>query len=203
MSVPDCVLVGRPNSGKTLFLINLCEHLGCGTLELETEGPAGGTLRRRLSPEEARRLLVGGAPQTTVGVQRVLVRIRRGKSGRECRLVDTTGLVESVHPDESVRWGMASSIGEMLRGRVVLHLVDASLVREGAVWWGELEEQMDRYLSLRPGYAVLANKMDLPEAEAGLRNLLAQTPARRVFPVSALTRAGFREVVDFVRRHVG
>ncbi|MCL6548322.1 MAG: GTP-binding protein HSR1, partial [Alicyclobacillus sp.] len=62
----------------------------------------------------------------------------------------------------------------------------------------DLDSQVAAFGAQHAGYLLLANKMDLPAAERGLRELCKRVPRQRVIPVSALRGTGFREV----KRHV-
>ena len=49
---------------------------------------------------------------------------------------------------------------------------------------------------------ILANKIDLPDAEAGVEKLRREFAGHVIIPISALHRQGFREVKRFVWRWV-
>lgn len=200
----DCLIVGRPNVGKTLFFVNFAEYLGLRNLEMDAEDPDGKTIRSVMTPEEARRILVGQTPHTTTYVQRLTVSFPRGKGIRTCRLVDTTGLTPSIHPDITVRKAIAQTLKCLYKGGIVLHVVDLSASAGGiASMWDDLERQLSAFLSARAVYLILGNKVDKLGARYGLRLLKSILPAQQpVLPVSALYRRGFREVKGFVWQHL-
>ena len=117
-------------------------------------------------------------------------------------MVDSAGLAEHIHGDADVRKGMAQTIGALLCADVVLHVIDAARVGEDgpALGLGRIDYEVARYARLRPQYLILANKMDLPEADRGLGVIREAFGRDRVMPVSALTMRGFREVRAGVRR---
>jgi predicted GTPase len=199
-SLRRVLVVGRPNAGKTLFCLRFAEFLGQRSLELRLQDPEGTVTPLRASPDEARRTLVDPRPHTTLGLQGVVIHFPRGKGSVPVELVDSTGLVDTIHPDPRVRRAMAQTLEALRQAAVVLHVVDAAEagVAGPAASLGEIDRQVSRFSALRSGYAVLANKMDLPWARAGLLKIRDEFPDRTVIPVSALEGQGFREVRAFV-----
>jgi len=55
----------------------------------------------------------------------------------------------------------------------------------------------DPHLSLRP-WIVVANKMDLPQAEENLRDFQERFPQRLIIPISAKERRGITELKRFL-----
>jgi tRNA U34 5-carboxymethylaminomethyl modifying GTPase MnmE/TrmE len=198
----ECLILGKPNCGKTLFLLNFAEHLGYRELQLAIEYPDGSTQWRSLALADARMTLVSPSPHHTRCLQAAVVRVPHGKARCEVRLTDSTGLGEGVHGDAGVRRAMVQTLKRLRAADVVLHLIDASRVTAtGSVEaMGDLDHQLARYATGRGGYAVLATKMDLAEAQAGLAYIRSTFPYHVVIPVSALRKQGFKEVRAFVAR---
>lgn len=90
------------------------------------------------------------------------------------------------------------------RTKLILHLVDASglegrdPVEDYHSINGELVKYSDRLA--RRTQILVANKMDLPEAQANYPRLaeLARREGIKIFPVSAVTRSGLKELIDYV-----
>lgn len=202
----ECLIIGKPNAGKTLFLINFAEFLGARELKLVKgwRGRGGAYEEFSLTLPRARALLVSAQPHTTRELQTVEVFLPRGKGKRHVSLTDTSGLVDGIHQDESVRRAMAKTFRAIHDADFILHLIDASKVgTSGAVeGMGELDYQIARYAPLQCRYAILANKIDLPWAGMGLMKLEKEFRDQRIFPVSALSRRGFKEVKSFVWSHL-
>lgn len=99
---------------------------------------------------------------------------------------------------------MAQTLAQVRQAAVILHLIDASSVtKQGAVEAvGQVDWQVAQFGGMRTGYAILANKMDLPEAASGLLQIRREFPGHVIFPVSALLKTGFAEVKQFVWRHL-
>ncbi len=219
------LILGRPNTGKTLFGINFAAWLGVRALDIQFRPPSGEPRRFTYRVDEARAALCGPRPNQTQGLQSISVSLPARKGKRPGVLVDSCGLTDEVQADPNLRRAMAQALRAMRHATVILHLVDAAAVGRGEAahhnpvdhgpaaahdsgpaglvrGLGELDLQLARYGRFRPGYAVVANKMDLPEAEVGLARLRRTLPDTVILPVSALRQTGFSEVRRFVRQHV-
>lgn len=199
-----CVVVGKSNVGKTLFALNFAESLGAESVVLRREDSGGGGYRISYSPEGARRELVSSEPHRTLSPQAIVVEIRAGKVRREVTVVDTPGLGDHIDERPEVRQGMAAALRVVYDADLVLHLVDASQVGKATAKEapGEVDYQLARFSRFKPGYVILANKMDLSASEAGLKTLRQLFPGEYIIPISALRSSGFDEVKAFVRRHL-
>ncbi len=211
------LLVGATNAGKTLFAVNFAAYLGARDLRLRRlalvpsregaggAGPGAGSgveAVARVPFDTARRTLVSPEPYKTRDLAAIDLELSVGKGKQGFSVVDSAGLAEHIHGDADVRKGMAQTIGALLRADVVLHVIDAARVGEDgpALGLGRIDYEVARYARLRPQYLILANKMDLPEADRGLGVIREAFGRDRVMPVSALTMRGFREVRAGVRR---
>lgn len=194
------VILGQANVGKTLFLINFARFLGLKKLGFTFCSPEGGSYSREFLLDEARRALVSSEPHHTRGLQSIVVRVPWGKHGQYVELVDSTGLGEGIHGERTVRKAMAQSLGAVRQSDIILHMVDTSLVASGKI--GEIDRQIAHFGHLKPGYAILGNKVDLPHGNEGLALVRKEFPHVEVIKISALKREGFEEVKGFVRRHL-
>jgi predicted GTPase len=187
-AVTSAMIVGRPNAGKTLFVLNFAEFLGAREWCLQRAGDSAGPAQRQA--------LVSPHPHTTRTVQVLPVTFRLGKRRITLQLVDTAGLSDGIHADPAVRGAQALTIQRLLDAPVILHMFDASVTNA----LEQVDREIERFASGAGIYAVIANKMDLPGAHDGLARLRSFFPGRPLFPVSALRRQGFREVMGFVAR---
>lgn len=194
-----CLLVGQANVGKTLFLVNFAAWLGARAIQLFSVTSDGTRAAADVSLGRARTVLVGDRPHTTLALQGVQLRIGHKKGDRMVQLLDSTGLADRIHPDPSVRAGMAQALRALREADAILHMVDAEAAGTAdATAVGEVDRQIAVFAGGSSRYGVLANKMDLPRARAGLRRIRACFPHAPVIPVSARSGTGFREVRLFV-----
>lgn len=198
----SCLVIGKPNAGKTAFVLSFAAYLGLTSVSLRAIQPGGASSTRTFALADAERDLIAAVPHRTTCLQSLEVTLPVGKGRRVCELLDSTGLVERIHESEGVRRGMAQTVRSLREAGVVLHLIDASRVDQpGAVEaLSDLDREVARFISGQTAYAILASKMDLPGAKDGLQVIRANFPRQRVIPVSAVKRWGMGEVRAFVAR---
>lgn len=200
----ECLIVGRPNVGKTLLLITFAAHCGVEHLQLQIQPVGGAPVVQTFSLAEARARLVSPSPHHTQHVQAVELMLPRGKGRRRFRLIDTTGLTDDIHEHADLRRAVAQTLQQLRSAAVILHVLDAAAIgRQGPDRnLPEIDRQVARYASLRHAYLIVANKMDLPWAKQGYELIRKQFAQQRVLPVSALTGAGMKDVKAFVWDHL-
>lgn len=130
--------------------------------------------------------------------------VRYGDEGGQFVMADLPGLIEGAHEGHGLGHEFLRHVE---RTRLLLHVVDmsASEGRDPFDDWLTINRELEMYsekLIKRP-QLIVANKMDMPEAEEHLRSfqerLAAHTDAEgrpyQVLPVSALTRQGIQEMI--------
>ncbi|MCU6793400.1 MULTISPECIES: GTPase ObgE [Paenibacillus] len=120
--------------------------------------------------------------------------------GRSFVMADLPGLIEGAH--EGVGLGH-EFLRHVERTRVVVHIIDMAATdgRDPFDDWQKINNELTLYsakLGERP-QIVVANKMDMPDAEVYLeeftRQLAEVDPSIRVMPVSAVTKNGVQELL--------
>jgi len=199
-----CIVIGKTNVGKTLFVIQFAAYLGVRELEFTFEEPGGTRRTAAYTVEKAVRELSSEEPQKTRRLQSVRLELPVGKGVKRFELVDTSGLVDGIHGDVKVRKAMAQSLAAVRDADLILHLVDAAKAGEEGVLRavGDVDYHVAQFAQMRDGYAILANKMDLPHAEAGVERIRQEFSGHVVIPISAMHRRGFKEVKRFVWRWI-
>ncbi|MDI9568152.1 MAG: GTPase [bacterium] len=199
----ECLVIGRANVGKTLFVLNFAEFLGRNEIDLVIRFPNGFSTAKRYTIDRARRELTGLGPHKTRCLQSVQLDIPYGKGRKRVQLTDTTGLIDTIHQDVEVRRAIAQTLNAIRQVDLLLHLIDPrGIDRAGArAALGEVDYQVAQFAQLRGRYCILANKMDLPGAREGLQRLMRELPGQYIIPISALYKRGFKEVKTFVSRH--
>ncbi|EMR05827.1 Spo0B-associated GTP-binding protein [Bhargavaea cecembensis DSE10] len=117
--------------------------------------------------------------------------------GRSFVMADLPGLIEGAH--QGVGLGH-QFLRHIERTRVIVHVIDMSGMEgrdpyEDYVTINEELEQYNLRLTERP-QIVVANKMDMPEAEMNLAEFKEQIPSEvKVYPISAITRQGLSDLL--------
>lgn len=192
----EALVVGRPNAGKTLLTINFAEFLGQRRLDVMFRPRDGASYTRLYTIAQARADLVGDAPHRTLCLQSVVLAVPRGKVTRKIVLTDSTGFTDEVHSSSAVRRAMADTLRQAVQASFILHVVDPVMPLSG------VDRDILRFGQTQDGYALLANKMDLPGRAEGAAELVRLAAPAPVLPVSALRKEGFEEVRAFVRRRL-
>ena len=199
-----CIVIGKANVGKTLFTLQFADYLGIDRLEITFEEPSGKRSSRTYDLKTAIEELSSPEPHQTRRLQRIRLELPVGKGVKRFDIIDTSGLMEGIHTDASVRRAMAQTLAAVRDADLILHLVDASRAAQDGVVRavGEVDYQVAQFALAREGYLILANKVDLPGAERGLERIRQEFAGHPVVPISALSRQGFREVKRFVWRWI-
>lgn len=202
--MPDCILIGQTNVGKTLFALRFAAFLGLKEVAVTFRPSNGPDLKRNLPIDTAINTLTGPQPHLTRHIQSIELVLPKGKGKKTFSLLDTCGLINSIHQDPEIRRGMAQSLAAVRSAAVILHMIDAAFVgQHGSVdALGPIDLQVAQFAGTRHGYGILANKIDLPKADIGLRAIRTVFSRHPVFAVSALRGLGFKEVKQFVWRHI-
>ncbi|MBO8127221.1 MAG: 50S ribosome-binding GTPase [Firmicutes bacterium] len=195
-----CLIVGRPNVGKTAFLLSFAKYCGLKELEIRVKTSDGTTISKRRSIDAAYSELVQPTSHTTQELQSVLLDLPFGKGQKTLELVDSSGLIDGIHPSPAIRRAMARTLEAIALAQIIIHILDAALIGlkgtgEGI---GAIDWDLAEYAKQNREYLLLANKMDLSGANQGLALIRKSFTGVRVYPVSAKTMQGFKEV----RRHV-
>ncbi|EAX48577.1 hypothetical protein TcarDRAFT_2049 [Thermosinus carboxydivorans Nor1] len=200
----ECAVVGRPNSGKTMFALNFAAFLGSKAVDITFRTYDGLLTCRHFIIEEARRELCSLTAHKTRSIQSMILKMPVGKATVNFKLTDTCGITEHIHADENIRRGMAQTIGLMRTADFIFHIIDA------ADFPGEVIASKDNnidweiytYGTARGNYVLLANKIDLIIAKNNLPKLKGYFPEALIIPISALYSQGFKEVKAYVARNL-
>jgi len=198
-----CIIIGQPNVGKTMFALQFALYLGVAETRMAFAEAGGRRWERAVAVAEALGSLTGEDPHRTRQLQSLLLDLPAGKGRRQFELVDTSGLVDGIHPDPLIRRAMAQTLAAVRDAHIVLHMLDAAAAGRGGVQAiGEVDYQVAQFAQMRSGYLLVVNKMDLPEAPQGLKRIREEFVGHPIAPVSALHRHGFDQVKAFVWRHL-
>ncbi|GGG27500.1 GTPase Obg [Lysinibacillus alkalisoli] len=119
------------------------------------------------------------------------------EDGRSFAMADLPGLIEGAH--EGVGLGH-QFLRHIERTRVIVHMIDMSGMEGRAPYedYVTINNELEQYnlrLTERP-QIIVANKMDMPDAEENLKQFREKVGASiKVFPVSAVSRQGLKELL--------
>jgi GTPase len=172
-SIAGAGMVGFPNAGKS-------------------------TLLARMTGAKPK---IGNYPFTTL---KPMVGVMNFPDFRRGTLADIPGLIEGAHADIGLGHDFLRHIS---RCSVLLLVVDTagSEGRDPVEDLKTLRKELGLYseeLTTRP-WVILANKMDLPEAEEHLVNVKKEYPGVEVFPISANEGDGLDALRNYLDRTVG
>lgn len=188
----ECMLVGRPGSGRSSLLTALLRSWGCRSLPVTTWFPGGTPSRWRLRlPDEERKLQRLRPPAGFLAVE--LAAPQLGLPGRRWTLVETPGIEEEVADDPAARQGMAEALGRLLATDLVIHVVDGAATGER----GEVsapDMALWRLGCQRPRYLSVVSRMDCASSAAGLALVRQMDPGLAPVATSAWTGQGIRQL---------
>ncbi len=190
--------------GKTLFLINFAEYLGVKSFNIEFINNTGSKTSEKIIPQTAVSYLVDKNPHKTRCLQSIIINVPVGKGKKKIKIVDTSGFIDGIHPNIEIRKAISQTLTTVRDSDIILHIIDASAVRNKDLpsSMGEVDYQIAQFAQLKKSYAILANKMDLPEANEGFEKIKQEFSGNLIFPISALHKTGFKEVKIFVIHNI-
>lgn len=188
----ECLIIGKPNTGKSLFFVNFARYLGVTHFRLGPEKPP-------LAAARAAEELVTPTPHHTRRLLRVILSTP-SRNGQITLLTDSTGLTDHALAAIEIRKAMVDTLRAFRRAAIILHLVDVTAAAGSPTAPGTVDRELAELARRKAGYALLANKMDLPGAREGLKSLGRLGLPGPVIPVSALEGSGFPEVRHFLLR---
>jgi GTP-binding protein len=172
-SIADAGLVGFPNAGKS-------------------------TLLTKISSAHPK---IANYPFTTLQPH---VGVVVFSETRRATVADIPGLIEGAHANVGLGHDF---LRHVMRCRVLLFVADAagSEARDPVEDIATLRQEIKLYsqeLSKRP-WVIIANKMDLPEAEANVKRFKDRFKRIKIFPLSANEGLGLDKLLAFLSTKVG
>lgn len=195
------VVIGRPNAGKTLFMINFAEYLGIKKIFLTQEFPDGRILNKEMSIDNARSNLSSSKEFNTQCVQGVEVKIPVYKGKKQFKLLDTSGFEDGIHPSLNIRNGIIQTLEKIKEADLIFHLIDISILANKGII-SQIDKQIIEFGKTKRGYLLLPNKTDIDSSAAGLSRLKQDYLKTFMIPISAKYKDGFDEVKSFVIRSI-
>ncbi len=199
----NLLIIGRPNVGKTLLMINLVAYLGLREIRIDVQDDDGVRRSQRLGLERARRQLVSLEASKTIRIQAVAVDVAAGHQHARVMVLDTPGISLGISPSLDQRRQTALTLEYLLSARMIFHVMDASAVPSHRDQGPEgFDAGLMEFGRHKPGYLLVANKMDRPGSHEGLRILKDNYRDVTIIPVSSATRRGFRDLKVWILRAI-
>jgi predicted GTPase len=198
----ECAIVGKPNSGKTLFALNFAAFLGCKTIDITFKSYDNLIFCKHYSLTEAKQELCGATLHKTRGLQSIILNMLIGKGSVSFKLTDTCGISEPIHNDEAVRRSMAQAIGLMRSADFIIHIIDLAAISEELSDKHNIDREIFNYGLSKKNYVLLANKTDLSCSKEKLNKVSALFDQTQVLPISALYSQNFKEEKACVARNI-
>lgn len=199
----EFIVLGRPNSGKTMFTLNFAAYNGNKTVDILFRSYDGLTTCQHFSIEEARNQLCNVALHQTRSLQSIVLKTVHGKATVLFKITDTCGITEKIHPDEKIRQGMCQTLNLLRSADYIFHLIDLSAnFKEDMDTITTIDREIYNYGMARKCYTLLANKTDLPTSQHNLITLTYLFPQAKIIPVSSLCSQGFKEVKACVANNI-
>ncbi len=203
LKVTDCLVVGKPNVGKTCFVINFAAYMGLKKLKFYIKQPAGFTSTKSYSINIARNKLISTEANYTRNIQAVKLTLPIGKVDKELKIVDSCGLREGIHPDAKIRMAMATTIKHLQNSKLILHIIDlTNISRNTDDILPSIDRMIVNFASIDKNYAIIVNKIDLKEYIDNLTLIKKKLTNKVIIPISALYQKGLEEIKTFVLKYV-
>lgn len=199
----NCIIIGKPNVGKTSFFLSFAEYLGINRCKIEVTDIHGRVVVKDIALDFAKKFLVSMEPFKTKGVYKIQLSIPVYKGQENLVLIDTAGLTDGINEVEEIRRSMAQTLKQLSETNIILHMIDASniaLKKEEGI--REIDYQINEYGIQQGCYCILANKMDRSNSQKGLDIIREVFSKSYIIPISAVNKTGFKEVKNFVGRNL-
>lgn len=188
----QCLVIGRPNVGKTLLCLRLAQACGLKWAFIMHELPDGAVRERVLTIRDAMATLVSAVRYTTVGIQTVGVGMS-SSIGQRMVLHDSTGLCEDSHDNALIRRGMARTLTLMVQSEQIVHVVDATTLDKGVL--SPIDSLiLDVSKARDVPYTLVFNKIDAPGAIRQTELYRKSDRRTRPLVVSALRAQGIDDI---------
>lgn len=200
----EALVIGKPNVGKSLFVINFAAYLGAKDVRLQGVDTKGAVSKKTfLSLEEARHKLVSPKPHKTLGLHTVGIDVVIGRQRKTLWILDSVGISEGIHHQSEIRQAMAATLARLGNVDLIIHVIDLTGIGAKMIESpGPVDDEIFHYARRLAPYLVIANKIDKPGAMDHLASIRERFKGSPVIGVSALTRRGFKEVKGLTLRYL-
>ncbi|MFW5998355.1 MAG: GTPase [Bacillota bacterium] len=199
----ECMVIGRPNAGKTCFVLNFAEYMGLKKLKLYKKQTAGYTTIQNYGIDEARNKLISKKSNYTKNLQSIKITIPKGKVKKTLKIVDSCGIKNGIHPDPGIREAMANTIKNIKKANLILHIIDISRINpQSESILTSVDKMIYNYSRIENNYVILLNKIDLEKYKKNIDLIKKHYHSQNIVSISALYKKGFKNVKKMVLKYV-
>ncbi|WZL74954.1 50S ribosome-binding GTPase [Clostridiaceae bacterium 35-E11] len=199
-----CLIIGRPNAGKTLFMLNFAQYLGFKNIKIKFQSHDCEMKMEEYIIEIAKEKLSSSTPYKTTCLQSIALDFPVFKGKKTVEILDSSGLIDGIHNNIQIRRAMGQTLAAIKESDLILHIIDVSNLVMGNLleMIGKVDYELAQYGLIKEGYVILGNKIDLLENKTPIIRLQKEFPNHYIIPISALTKQGFSEVKTYVSRRL-
>ena len=190
------LIVGQPNVGKTLFIIQMAKKYNIDHLTYTFVHHNGHKYKKRISMNEGLSRLVSDKANHTLNIHDFTIPVKKGKGQIEISLMDSCGILPIIHHMDYIREGMAQTLQQFKQVSAIFHVMDSSTyVPENLI-----DQEIYDFGLQQSNYLILANKVDLDSGQLAIPRIKNDYSKAIVVPISAKTGEGIEEVKKYVSR---
>ncbi len=190
------LIVGKPNVGKTMFVIQMAKLYKAEHLIFTLIHHNGHKYKKRITIQEGINSLVSNKANHTLNIHEFLIPIKKGKGSVEIILMDSCGILPIIHHLEHIREGMAQTLKQFKQATAIFHILDSS----NYVSDNLIDQELYEFGLQQGNYLILANKIDLDSGSLSIPRIKKDFSKAIVLPISAKTGEGLEEVKHYVSR---
>lgn len=190
------LFVGKPNVGKTLFIIQMVKQYKIDHLTYTFLHHNGHKYKKRLSMDEGLSRLVSDKANHTLNIHEFSIPVKKGKGQIEVSLMDSCGILPIIHHLDHIREGMAQTLQQFKKVSAIFHIIDSSSYVSDNL----IDQEIYDFGLQQSNYLILANKVDLDSGQLSIPRIKSDYPKAIVLPISAKTGEGIEEVKKYVSR---
>lgn len=199
----NCIIIGKPNVGKTSFFLNFAEYLGVNNCKVQITDIYGNVVVKNISVSFAKKFLISTNAFKTRDIYKIQIAIPVYKGYEQLILTDTAGVTDGINDIEEIRKSMVQTLKELSHAKIILHMLDSYYIynkKENGI--SEIDHLINQFGRQQGSYCILANKMDRDHSQQGLDIINGAFKESYIIPISTVSKNGFKEVKDFVGRNL-
>lgn len=190
------LIVGQPNVGKTLFIIQMIKKFGADQLTYTILQHNGQKYKKKIPIDEGIAKMVSSKANHTLNIHDFSIKIKKGKGKIEIFLMDSCGVLPIIHPLEHIRDGIAQTLQHFKQVSAIFHVMDSSTYVADNL----IDQEIYDFGLQQCNYLILANKIDLDSGKLSIPRIKNDYSKAIVLPFSAKTGEGLEEVKKYVYR---